>query len=174
MSPFRAGSLALFGILVLTAGAFEGRRLTVAKPAAGWVQGKSGVALEGTSRATDPPLPGVSATRLAPGAPPGTEPPATAASSTSPGNETMLMARLRRIEDGDPTVALQLAREGNDVDPNGSDSAERAMIVVKSLARQGDLEAARGEAERMVNAYPGTPWALEVERRTGAHPHVRR
>jgi hypothetical protein len=46
------------------------------------------------------------------------------------------------------------------------------MIEVKSLARQGHLSEARGAAEAMVNKYAGTPWALEVERHTGAHPRV--
>jgi hypothetical protein len=30
---------------------------------------------------------------------------------------------------------------------------------------------ARGEAEKMVNAYPDSAWVREVERFTGAHRH---
>jgi hypothetical protein len=82
------------------------------------------------------------------------------------------MRRLRSIEDGDPAQALDLAREGDRHFPGGADAAERAMIEVKSLARQGHLSEARGAAEAMVNKYAGTPWALEVERHTGAHPRV--
>jgi len=41
----------------------------------------------------------------------------------------------------------------------------------QALARQGRISEARGEAEHMVNEYPGTQWALDVERNTGAHPH---
>jgi hypothetical protein len=47
-----------------------------------------------------------------------------------------------------------------------------AAMVVKSLARQGKASEARAEAEEMVNKYVGTSWAREVERHTGAHPHV--
>jgi hypothetical protein len=177
MSPGRARSLAVASILVLTTGAFVGRRLSATRPASGSTPIGSGGAADRASRATEPLLPGTNAPPLL-GLPRGALPAvgtrAVSASSGSPGSEATLMARLRRIEDGDPAAALQLAREGNGLDPNGPDSAERAMIVVKSLAREGDLEAARGEAERMVNEYPGTPWAIEVERRTGAHPRVRR
>jgi hypothetical protein len=82
------------------------------------------------------------------------------------------MEYLRSVEDGDPAVALALAREGDVRFPGGDASAERAMIEVKSLAREGHLSEARGAAEQMVNRYPGTRWALEVERHTGAHPRV--
>ncbi len=93
-----------------------------------------------------------------------------AADETAP-DEATLMNRLRRIEDSDPTLALELAREGDARFPGSANSAERAMIVVKSLARQGSLSEARGKAEVMVNEYAGTRWALEVEQHTGAHPH---
>ncbi|MGD0679120.1 MAG: hypothetical protein ABSC94_27290 [Polyangiaceae bacterium] len=89
-------------------------------------------------------------------------------------DEASLMLRLRALEDSDPSQALDLARDGDRRFPNGRDSAERAMIEVKSLAREGRLSEARGAAEVMVNKYPGTHWALEVERHTGAHPRVNR
>ncbi len=95
-----------------------------------------------------------------------TQPPST------PSDEVSLMGRLRGIEDTDPVQALELAREGNRRFPDGVDAAERAAIVVKSLARTGHLSEARGEAEAMVNRYSGTRWALEVEQQTGAHPRV--
>jgi hypothetical protein len=41
------------------------------------------------------------------------------------------------------------------------------MVVVKSFARQGALAEARSEAERMVNMYPGTRWARDLERLAG-------
>lgn len=88
----------------------------------------------------------------------------------APGDEAGLMNRLRFVEDRDPALAIELAREGNRRFPLGSDGAERAAIIVKSLARQGHLSEARGEAETMVNQYAGTGWALEVEQNTGAHP----
>ncbi len=89
-----------------------------------------------------------------------------------PSSEDAWMQRLRAIEDGDPAAALVLARHVDAQFPNGEGAAERAMIEVKSLARQGNIREARGAAEQMVNRYPGTPWALEVERHTGAHPRV--
>jgi len=84
------------------------------------------------------------------------------------------MARLHGVDGTDPRQALALAREGNERFPNGPGAAERAAIVVKSLALQGRLSEARGEAEIMVNRYAGTRWAREVEQHTGAHPHVDR
>jgi hypothetical protein len=87
-------------------------------------------------------------------------------------SEGSLMQHLRAIEDADPNAALALAREGDRRFPDSADAAERAMIEVKSIARQGDVSAARGAAEAMVNKYPGTSWALEVERHTGAHPRL--
>jgi hypothetical protein len=84
------------------------------------------------------------------------------------------MARIRLAEETDPARALELAREGNRHFPEGSDAAERAAVVVKSLARQGYWSEARGEEETMVDRYPGTRWALEVEQHTGAHPRERR
>jgi hypothetical protein len=101
-------------------------------------------------------------------------PPLPTAPSATSLDEVSLMTRLRGIEDADPTQALELAREGNRRFPDGTDAAERAAIVVKSLARTGHISEARGEAETMVNRYPGTSWAREVEQHTGAHPHVNR
>jgi hypothetical protein len=86
-------------------------------------------------------------------------------------DEAALMARLRGVEDRDPVLARSLAEEGNRRFPNSPDAAERAAVAIKSLALQGRASEARGEAERMVNEYPGTKWALEVEQHTGAHPH---
>jgi hypothetical protein len=82
------------------------------------------------------------------------------------------MSDLRSIEDVDAAAALEIAREGDRRFPSSDAAAERAMIEVKALARQGRLSEARGAAEQMVNRYPGTPWALEVERHTGAHPRI--
>jgi hypothetical protein len=86
-------------------------------------------------------------------------------------DEAAFMERLRSVEDSDPGLALDLAREGNLRYPTSAAAAERAKIVVKSLARLGKASEARGEAEEMVNRYAGTRWALEVEMHTGAHPH---
>ena len=89
-------------------------------------------------------------------------------------DEGSLMTKLRSVEDSDSEVALELAREGDRRFPESSAAAERAAIIVKSLAREGKLSEARGEAEAMVNRYAGTSWAALVEQHTGAHPHTDR
>jgi hypothetical protein len=136
-------------------------------------EGRRAISSGGDTRGRTPPAEPalfgpqtVVATRAGPVAPDA----ASAPNDNAP-DEAALMDRLRKIEDGDPTLALQLAREGDARFPGGADAAERAMIVVKSLARQGDLSEARGKAESMVNVYAGTRWALEVEQHMGAHPH---
>jgi hypothetical protein len=89
-------------------------------------------------------------------------------------DEGSLMTQLRSVEESDSVLALELAREGNRRFPESSAAAERAAIIVKSLAREGKLSEARGEAEVMVNRYAGTSWAALVEQHTGAHPHTDR
>jgi hypothetical protein len=86
-------------------------------------------------------------------------------------DDATLMSRLRATVDSDPVLARRLAEEGQRRFPNSPNAAERAALGIKALARQGRVSEARGEAERMVDQFPGTPWALEVERHTGAHPH---
>jgi hypothetical protein len=89
-------------------------------------------------------------------------------------DEGSLMTQLRSVEDSDSALALELAREGNRLFPESPAAAERAAVIVKSLAREGKLSEARGEAEVMVNHYAGTSWAALVEQHTGAHPHTDR
>ena len=87
--------------------------------------------------------------------------------------ESELLEKLRKAQDTDDYVlSYQLAREGQRRFPDSPDAPEIAAMVVKSLARQGKISEARAEAEEMVNKYAGTHWAREVERHTGAHPHV--
>jgi hypothetical protein len=89
-------------------------------------------------------------------------------------DEGSLMTQLRLVEDSDSALALELAREGNRLFPESPAAAERAAVIVKSLAREGKLSESRGEAEVMVNRYAGTSWAALVEQHTGAHPHTDR
>lgn len=86
-------------------------------------------------------------------------------------DEAALMERMRRLRSSDPELAMELAREGNARFPNSAAAPERASIIIHALAELGRLSDARGEAEQMVNEYPDTPWALEIEAFTGAHPH---
>jgi TolA-binding protein len=85
-------------------------------------------------------------------------------------DDLSLMNQLRAAQDSDPVLARQLAEEGMRRFPNSPDAAEREALGIKAYARQGRISEARAEAERMVNRYPGSKWALEVERHTGAHP----
>jgi hypothetical protein len=88
-------------------------------------------------------------------------------------NESELLERLRKAQDTDDfMLSYELAREGQRRFPDSPNAPEIAAMVVKSLARQGKASEARAEAETMVNKYAGTSWAREVERHTGAHPHV--
>lgn len=86
-------------------------------------------------------------------------------------DEASLMAQLRGLVDVDPARAYDLAKQGARLFPGSADAPEMAALAVKALARQGKRSEARGEAETMVNQYPDSPWAREVEQHTGAHPH---
>jgi hypothetical protein len=86
-------------------------------------------------------------------------------------DEPALLAELRSLVDVDPVRAHELAQRALRLFPESPDAPEIAALSVKALARQGKRSEARGEAETMVNRYPDSPWAREVERHTGAHPH---
>jgi type IV secretory pathway VirB10-like protein len=121
-----------------------------------------------TPRPTRPPVVDAS---IPPAAPPVPKKAATSKPKTL--SEPELMERLRKAQDTDEyQLSYDLAREGLRRFPDSSDAPEMAAMVVKSLARQGKASEARAEAEEMVNKYAGTSWAREVERHTGAHPHV--
>ncbi len=83
-----------------------------------------------------------------------------------------LAAAMHALEDSDPARALELARRGQVQWPAGPRAAEFAATEVKCLYRLGRPSEGRGAAEAMVNRYPSSPWALEVEKQTGAHPYV--
>jgi hypothetical protein len=109
--------------------------------------------------------------QAAPGAPPAVSAGAIAPLADASIDEASLMAQLRSLVDVDPARAYDLAKQGARLFPNSADAPEMAALAVKSLARQGKRSEARGEAERMVNQFPDSPWAREVEQHTGAHPH---
>jgi hypothetical protein len=97
--------------------------------------------------------------------------PASPPRAVAPLDEASLMARLRRIKDEDPALAVELAREGNRRFPESAGAPERASILIHALASLDRASEARGEAEDMVNRYPDSAWVREVERFTGAHRH---
>jgi hypothetical protein len=86
-------------------------------------------------------------------------------------DEDELMRLLRSARDNDPTLAVELAREGNRRFPKSPEAPERTSILIHALAAQGLASEARGEAEDMVNRYPDSNWVREVELFTGAHRH---
>lgn len=99
------------------------------------------------------------------------EPSAAPTTTENPSAET-LAASMHALEDSDPRQALELARRGQSLWPGGSRAPEFAATEVKCLYRLGRPSEGRGAAEAMVNKYPTSPWALEVEKQTGAHPYV--
>ena len=92
------------------------------------------------------------------------------ASSPPPTNETLALDKLRDLSTSTPLLALRLAREGNARDPKGTEAPGRAWVIVKSLTNLGRFDEAREEARQMVEAYPNTPDALDVERHVLVHP----
>jgi len=124
----------------------------------------------------DGPGPSAAVERPAP-APSAAPPPATPApgpltpAQLAELDEARLMARLRTAAGSDPTLAVQLAREGNRRFADSRDAPERTSILIHALAGLERSMEARGEAEEMVNHYPDSEWVREIERFTGAHRH---
>jgi len=97
--------------------------------------------------------------------------PAATGAAVSP-TEDSLAAAMHALEDSAPERALEMARRGQALWPAGPRAPEFAATEVKCLYRLGRPSEGRGTAETMVNKYPTSPWALQVERQTGAHPYV--
>ncbi len=95
----------------------------------------------------------------------------TPSAANGPGDETQLMAQLRRVKGTNPELAIQLARDGNRRFPNSADAPERTSILIHVLSGLNRPSEARGEAEDMVNRYPDSAWVHEIEAFTGAHRH---
>jgi len=87
-------------------------------------------------------------------------------------DDASLAAAMHALEDSNPARALELARQGQSQWPSGPRAPEFAATEVKCLYRLGKPSEGRGAAEAMVNKYPTSPWANEVERQTGAHRYV--
>ena len=99
-------------------------------------------------------------------------PSAKASAAAEVPSENQLATDMHALEDSDPERALELARRARALWPDGPRAAEFAATEVKCLYRLGMPSEGRGVAEAMVNKYPTSPWAREVERQTGAHPYV--
>ncbi len=87
------------------------------------------------------------------------------------------MAKLHELGELNPTLSVQLAREGNERYPSGAGAAERGWIICKSLTNLERFDEARAEAKLMVQQYPGTSWANDVTKHIlinpGTHPTER-
>ena len=81
------------------------------------------------------------------------------------------MARLREVKSTNPSLAIDLAREGNRRFPDSADAPERHSILIHALADAERRSEVRGEAEFMVNHYADSAWVREIEGFTGAHRH---
>lgn len=96
----------------------------------------------------------------------------TAPSAVEKPSADSLAVAMHALEDSSPEQALELARRGQALWPAGPRAPEFAATEVKCLYLLGRPSEGRGAAEAMVNRYPTSPWALEVEKQTGAHPYV--
>lgn len=100
------------------------------------------------------------------------ERPAASSTAEKRTDDTSLAAAMHALEESNPARALELARQGQSQWPSGPRAPEFAATEVKCLYRLGKPSEGRGAAEAMVNKYPTSPWADEVERQTGAHRYV--
>jgi hypothetical protein len=85
-------------------------------------------------------------------------------------DEAALMATLRKLRGSDPTLTLQLAREGNQRFRNSGDAAERSWFIVKALSDLGRHDEARLEGRALVEEYRDTRWAQDVYRHLSVNP----
>ncbi len=85
-------------------------------------------------------------------------------------DEPTLMSTLRTLGDSEPERSLQLARDAEQRFPDSPDAAEQEWYVCKSLVNLERFYDAREEARLMVAAYPGTPWATDVQRHLLVNP----
>jgi len=80
------------------------------------------------------------------------------------------MHALRALFDADPASALEAARTDAERFPDSADAPERSWVIVRALSRLGRFDDARAEASLMVELYPDTPWATDLERHVLANP----
>jgi hypothetical protein len=85
-------------------------------------------------------------------------------------DERSLMTTLRELRGSNPTLTLQLAREGNRRFPDSPDVAERSWVIVKSLSDLGRHDEARVEGRILVERYRDTRWGEDVYRHLFVNP----
>jgi hypothetical protein len=85
-------------------------------------------------------------------------------------DQAALMETLRTLRGSNPTLTLQLAREGNQRFEESAETAERSWFIVKSLSDLGRHDEARTEGRALVEKYRGTRWAEDVYRHLFVNP----
>ncbi len=93
-----------------------------------------------------------------------------ATTAQPPDLEAVIMRRLREATGREPATALGLALQGNAQFPNSADAPERGWIICRSLVELKRFPEAVAEARVVVDQYPNTPWALDVERHLLINP----
>ena len=78
-------------------------------------------------------------------------------------DEPQALATLHDLAGSDPPRSLKLAKEAVERFPDSPDAPEFEWNVVKALFNMGRLEEAKDEARVMVQEYPGSYFAGDVD-----------
>jgi hypothetical protein len=79
---------------------------------------------------------------------------APAVSNPDPGNQEPLIRRLHQLHATNPGLAVSLAREDRERNPQSPDAEERDMVLVAALHNDRDIVGARNEAWYYFMHYP--------------------
>lgn len=85
-------------------------------------------------------------------------------------SEKLLMEALRELGSSDPTLSLQLARQGNARYPHSADAPERDWYAIRALVDSGNLLEAVAAARVFVQSFPENRFADDVARHLLTHP----
>lgn len=85
-------------------------------------------------------------------------------------DEESLLEQLRLLALTNPTLSLELARTGDEHFPDGPTAVERSWFEARALVELGRFEEARRLAQQMVERYPNTHFAQDVQRHLLSHP----
>lgn len=85
-------------------------------------------------------------------------------------DESSITEQLRSWAQSEPELTLGLAVEGNERFPNGDDAAERDYFLTRALVNLKRFDEAQQHAKMMVEKYPGSHFAGEVERHLLVNP----
>ena len=84
--------------------------------------------------------------------------------------EASLLAKLHELEETNPPLSLQLAREAVARFPDSPNAPEFEWDVVKALTNLERFREAQDEARIMVRRYPGTSWTNDIQRHVLSNP----